>query len=244
MADYSRNITGAEAVIQVMESMGLGAPSSVADSQNPTAKQMWRLASDLGMQLLDEGDEGWQFLNREFVITTSGAASYPLPEDFNEFVSDSQWNRTTRLPAIGSLREYEWQMLKARQLAGSTFTMLFRIENEQVTFYETSSDPQEIVLPYVGRGWVRTALGAYRDNLTMNDDVILYDSQMFKAGLKLAWLAEKKFDTTRQQAVFDDLLKKATSKDVPGRTLTLDRRSGGYPYLGAINVPSTGYGGG
>lgn len=246
MANFNRNITGAQAVIDVMEGMGLAAPTSVADSQNPTAKQMWQLASELGQRLLDEGDEGWQFLNREFTINTvPGTPEYDLPADFNAFIQDADWNRTTRLPAIGSLREYEWQMLKARQLAGTTFTMLFRIESNKVVFYETPSTAQEIVLPYVSRAWVRAADGiTYRDELQQNDDIILFDPQLFKAGLKLDWMAEKKFDTTRQQAVFDDLLMKALSKDVPARTLTLDRRGAGFPYLGVLNIPDTGYGGG
>lgn len=243
MADFERTITGSQAVRDVMSIMGLTAPASVADSQNPTAKQLWILATQVGQQLLDEIDEGWQFTSKEFTIVTSpGVPNYAIPDDWNGFIQDSQWNQTTRLPAIGSLREYEWQMLKARQLAGTTFTMLFRVQNGEVVFYEAPSTVQTIVLPYVTRGWVQTAMGVSRDNLQANDDIILYDPQLFKAGLKLAWMAEKKFDTTRQQAIYDDLLDKARGKDTPGRTLSIDRRAGGFPYLGVLNIPDTGYG--
>jgi hypothetical protein len=244
MADFERTITGSQAVQDVMKILGLTPPGSVADSQNPTAKQLWVLATQVGQMLLDEIDEGWQFTSRDYTITTSpGVPNYPLPDDWNGFIQDAQWNQTTRLPAIGSLREYEWQMLKARQLAGTTFTMLFRVQDGEVVFYEAPSTVQTIVLPYVTRGWVVAADGTTRrDNLQNNDDTILYDPQLFKAGLKLMWMAEKKFDTTRQQAVYDNLLDKARGKDTPGRTLSLDRRAGGFPYLGVLNIPDTGYG--
>ncbi len=239
---FERNIAGSKAVTDVMKGMGLPAPTSVYDSADPTAAQMWVLATQLGQKLLDVHD--WQFLSKEFEITTSvGVTAYDLPDDWQSFMEDAMWNRTTRLPAIGSLREYEWQMLKAQQLAGTTFTMLFRIENNQVVFYETPSTVQEIVLPYTSRGWVQKADDSLTDNLTANDDIVLYDSQLFKLGLKLDWLAEKKFDTTRAQTEFDDQLMKTTGRDSPSRTLSIGRGAG-YPYLGWLNIPDTGYGGG
>lgn len=242
MPDFERNITGQAAVTTLMESMGLTAPASIADSLDPTAKQLWKLATEVGQELLDEHD--WQFLGKEFVITTTpGDPDYALPADFNKFIVDSQWNRTTRLPAVGSLREYEWQMLKARNLAGTTFTMLFRVENNQVVFYETPSTVQTVVLPYTQRGWVRSpdATPIYRDNLQANDDTILYDSQLFKAALRRRWRIEKGFDTTRDEDTYSQMLEKAKTKDTPGRTLSL-AQGGGYPYLGVINIPDTGYG--
>src|SRR6478735_8966252 len=226
MADFERQSTAGDIVTQLMRSMGLNPPSTISSSQDPTALQFWALCNDVGRALLDMHD--WQALSKDHTITTLvGVPNYPLPEDWNNYVADAAWNQTTRLPAIGSLREYEWQMLKARLMAGTTFTMMFRVQDDEVTFYETPSTPQTIVMPYCSRGWVRTATGTYRDNVQQDDDIILYDSQLFKAGLKLAWLAEKKFDTTRQQMMFDTMLDNAKGKDTPARTLTLDRRAGG-----------------
>lgn len=237
---YTRNLAGSQIVIDVMKGMGLTPPSSVASSQDPTALQMWTLLSEEGQQLLTK--HYWQFLTAEMTInTTPGTPNYPLPTDFDSFIPDSSWNRTTRLPAIGNLNEYEWQMLKARNFAGTTFTMLFRIENNEVVFYETPSNVQQIVLPYNSRGWVRTALGVRQDTVTADDDVALFDSQLVKEALRLRWRVEKGFDTTRQQAVFDEVLAASIAKDSPGRTLTIGR-SGGYPYIGVLNIPDSGYG--
>lgn len=242
MADFERNITGGQAVSDVMEIMGLTPPATISTSNDATASQLWRLATEVGQQLITESD--WQFMQRDHTITTvPGTSEYDLPNDWDAYESDSSWNRTTRLPVIGALREYEWQALQARSLAGTTFALLFRIDNNQVVFYEVPSTAQTIVMPYTSRAWCESAdaTPVPRDNLQVDSDVILYDSQLFKLALKLAWRAEKGFDVGREQAAYDMHLKKCTGKDKVARTLTLDRR-GRFPYLGVLNTPDTGYG--
>lgn len=243
-----RNITGAQAVSDVLRVVGLPAPLSVADSQDATVRQMWQLATEAGQQLLT--DYNWSFLNRElFIETQVGQTGYPLPTDWDKFIPDSQWNRTSRLPMLGNLQPWEWEMLKARNVAGTTFALMFRVnplgENLTIQLYEAPSTQQTLVLPYRSRGWVSrmaTAPGdPFVDFLANNSDVVLFDSQLFKLKLKLLWLAEKRFDTTRAQMEFDQMLAKATAEDVPARTLSL-RVDGGYPYLGVLNTPDTRYG--
>lgn len=237
---FARYQTLATLVSSTLASLGLAAPTTIVGSSDRTAEQMVSLANDLGQFLLNEGD--WQMLDEDLTITTViGDATYPLPADFNGFVQDAQWNRTTRLPAIGSLTEQEWQMLKARQLAGTTFTMLFRVVDDEVEFYDTPSTVQTIVLPYKSRGWVRSAANVRKDSATANDDVILYDPLMFRLGLRLFWMESKQFDTTTAKAAFKSALDAAKSKDKPARTLTLNSNAS-YPYLGVINIPDTNYG--
>ena len=242
MATFERFITAGQAVIDVLKQMGLTAPSVVSSSQDPTVVQMWALVKECGQELLDEHD--WQMLMREQQLSVSSASpSYALPDDFHRYIEDSAWNRTTRLPAIGTLRKYEWAMLQARNIAGTTFAMLFRVDQGEIFFYESPTSAQDIRLPYLSRAWIVSAAGQKRDNPTADDDVVRYDPQLFKAKLKLRWLAEKKFDTTRQQDVYDDLLEKVKGRDSgPGRTLSLNRNAGGFLYLGYLNIPDTGYG--
>lgn len=238
----ARTITGAQAVIDVLQSMGLPAPQSISDSQDPTVRQMWALATEVGQMLLTEFD--WQILGKEWVINlgvTPGPA-FDLPADLQKFYVDAQWNRTTRLPMLGSLTEQEWQMIKARNLDGTTFALLFRVDSGKMELQQTVSSAQTIVLPYMSRNWVREpATSNGRDYLVANDDIILFDPQLFKAKLKLEWLAEKKFDTTRQNDIYTSLLEAAKNIDRPARTLSM-KPGGDYPYLGILNVPDTRYG--
>lgn len=237
---FTRRITAGEAVRKVMKPLGLTPPENIAESQDPNAVLFWELATRAGQRLISEGE--WQFLDREQEITTVvGQSQYDLPEDFDRYKPDTQWNRTTRLPAVGSLSEADWQMLKARQLEGTTFTMLFRVADDKIEFYDTPSTEQLIVLPYVGRGWVRRPDDSLSDYVNTDEDVVRFDSQLFQAALRLEWDIEKKFDTSASTQAYNTALSAAMAKDAPARTLTMNRM-GGYPYLGVINIPDTGYG--
>jgi hypothetical protein len=240
MPNFARKITGQTAVADTLRILGLPATTSAASSQDRTVQQLWQLASEVGQQLIDMF--AWQFLMAEFSITTvPGTTRYSFPEDFDSFVNDASWNRTQRLPAIGSLTEVEWQTLKARNLGGTTFAMMYIIANEAVEFYDVGSTAQLVVLPYNSRGLVRSATGVYRDTLQADDDVILYDPQLFKVALKLAWQTAKGFDTTGTNFEMARVLAAAKDKDAPSRTLSLRQGADGI-LLNQINIPDTNYG--
>lgn len=241
-------ITAYDAIAQTMRSMGLAAPEpSIYFSQDPTVIQFLQLANDAGQQLVDDHD--WRALDNEVDVTlTPGQAVYPLSTwapGMNKIIADAQWNRTTRLPVIGSLQEWEWQMLKARDLAGTTFTMMFRVDGDNIVLLNAPSTAQRLIIPYQSRFWVRSqgypVSYTPRDHIVQDDDQIAFDPQLFRQKLKLLWLQEKRFDTTAAKAQYDELLEKAKSKDTPARTLSL-RSNGEYHYLGNINIPDTRYG--
>lgn len=238
MALWGR-LTLSEAVTSVLQTMGLPVPNSIVGSDDAVTQQLIALATDVGQQLLSEG---WQFLDKDFEIITTAATQYALPDDFDCFVPDSQWNYTSRMPVVGSLTEQEWQMLNARDMGGTTFVLMFRLVDDQIELYQPPLS-QQIIMPYRSRGWVQPASGSPRDHVTSNDDLILYEPQLFKHCLKLAWYEAKQFDTTKLLKDKEKLLSAAKAKDSPGRTLSLNRSSD-FPLLGYLNIPDTGYGGG
>jgi len=239
VADFNRLITLSTAVSEVMGSMGLLPPIDTTASLDKTVIQMRYLANKVGLELMNENS--WQVLNKNFTIVTDGVTkTYDLPVDFDHFFQDAAWNQTNRLPAIGSLTNQEWAQITARNLGGTTFAYLYIVQNDQLTFFSVGTEPQTLVLPYISRGWVRSAAGTLKDNLSVNDDVILYDPALFKAALKRAWLMDKGFDSTAANIAYKDALDAATGKEAPSRTLTL--RAMQYPYLSVVNLPFTGYG--
>lgn len=232
--------TLSDCVTQVMKSLGLVPPNSIVGSADATANQMVALATEVGQQLTTEHD--WQMLDREMtLVTVIGQTEYTLPLDFDRFYSDASWNHTTRLPAVGSLTQQEWQMLKARQLAGTTFTMLYIVTDGKIVLYDTPSSVQTIVLPYRSNGWVRKADASYSNEVLANDDIILFDSLLFRTALRIAWMNAKQFDTSALTPGYERMLQSAKGKDKPARTLSL-AGTAKYPYLGVINIPDTGYG--
>lgn len=238
-ASYTRTLTAQEAIESVMRSAGLAVPPSIVGSSDKTAVQMLELATDVGQTLMDEAN--WSFAVAEMTITTEiGTVLYALPDDFNGFVSDAAWNMTTQIPAVGSIPQNEWQELQARLTNGMTLTELFRVYRDQVELHTTPTAEQTIVLPYHSRAWITQADTTRADHIQADDDAILHDPQLFKTGLKLAWYVSKGFDTTRLQYSFMRRLSAAKAKDTPARTLSLAPSRSAY--LGAANIPDTGYG--
>lgn len=203
-----------------MRTLGLNPPSSFAGSSDKTAAQFWTLATEVGQSLMDM--HKWQVLNNTLTITiVGGTSTYDLPSDFNGFVSDADWNRSRGTAVIGSLEEFEWQELAAVVGNGSTINLMFRVKDDQVEFRGLPTAGQQIVMPYNSRGWVKTAGGVYKDNLELDDDVILLDPTLFKVALRRMWMDVKQFDTTKVEREYMRALLFAKSKDKPGRTLSL-----------------------
>ena len=157
--------------------------------------------------------------------------------------NDTIVSRTSKLPAIGSLTQPEWQEIKARSLGGTTIALLYQVSTEKVVFYSVPSVTNTLVFPYNSRGWARAVNGTtYRDNLQANDDVILYDPQLFKVALKRAWFQAKRFDMAAVNIEYKRALDNAKAKDTVARTLTLDRGGTQRGLLGGLNIPETGFG--
>ena len=69
----------------------------------------------------------WPELTKEYTFTlSSGVASYALPSDFNTFVAETYWNRTSAWP-ITSVNSSEWQGYKSG-LVASIPRQRFRIK--------------------------------------------------------------------------------------------------------------------
>jgi hypothetical protein len=240
MADYQRLLTVQDAVSRVLGSFGLPTPGSVFDSQDANVIQMRTLANDVGQELIGEAE--WQVLGRDHTIVTDPLLTkYALPSDFDRYITDSQWNYTSRLPAVGSVSTQDWQALKARSLGGTLIATMFRIDQDQVELYATPPNSQTLVFPYVSRSWVRTSQGVFRDNVQSNDDTIMFDSALFRTALTLAWMTRKGMDTTDASQKFTALLSSAKGKDSPSSATSIVP-GGGIPLLGVLNLPGTGYG--
>lgn len=87
--------------------------------------------------------------------------------------------------------------------------------------------------------WAYTS-AAGADTVTANGDTILFDSQMVKDALKLAWKLEKGLDASAAQGAFNDSLSKAKSADTVAPILYFNRPTFTEPLLGPWNLPING----
>lgn len=246
MALFNKNSTALDIIQNALGQLALPVPTAaVSASNDETAQQMVRLLQWCGRRLLKPtATHRWQQLRKTWQLTTTSDTQYALPDDWDSFEDLTGWNFTSRLPMLGPATDPQWQCLKARNLGSSTISVIYRVRENLFEIYNTFSDAQDLRIDYSSRAWVRDATvpTEYRDYIDADDDVILYDTELITAKLKLAFLTAKGFDTTAAQAEYNELEEQAIDADADAPVLQV-ARSDTYPLISTqFNTPDTGYG--
>jgi hypothetical protein len=244
----SKNPTALEVVQSVLGQLALPVPqAAITAVGDETAQQMLRLLTWAGRRLVKPTRmHRWQQLMRTWQLTTvPNTTTYALPVDWDSFADLTGWNFTSRLPMLGPANGPQWQCLKARNLGGSTISMVYRTRAGLFEIFNSPSQPQDLRIDYSSRGWVQDAASPteFRDYIDSDDDRVLYDSELITARVKLLFLLAKGFDTTAAQSEYDDAEEAAICADADAPVLTVGRGDT-YPLISTqFNVPDTGYGG-
>ncbi|MDB5441100.1 MAG: hypothetical protein JWM33_3527, partial [Caulobacteraceae bacterium] len=94
--------------------MSLTVPSAVVTSTDPQVLQLWELANEEGESLARDFD--WQALRKEQVVAASATPDQPgwLPADFDRFVAETGFDRSSRRPLSGPISPRQWQAMQAQ----------------------------------------------------------------------------------------------------------------------------------
>jgi hypothetical protein len=244
MSNINRRITALQAIQRAAGVMGLVQPSTAVGNSDALVTQWLAILNELGQDLLEEPG-GWQFMKKTYsLVTAYPTLVYSFPSDFDSFVTMTGWNQTARIPLIGPLSEQEWQLLKARQLGGTTLRLQYRIAGDQLEFYYLPTAAQTLAISYKSRGWVQDATTSttFKDLITADGDVLEYDPRMLITGLIYKWREAKGFDTTSSGANYLAAKNAAKNADVPGNDVRLDSGNSAFPYLGYLNMADTNFG--
>jgi hypothetical protein len=241
MAAYTKFSNVGTLMTGILQDMGLSVPSAFFGNTDVTISQVLRIMQNIGQELCMAYD--WQFLHKEYTITTDGVATqYDLPADWNDFVNSTFWNKSTALPVIGPLTPQVWRLLKARLLGGNTISLQYRIVGNKIVFYYAPGAGQELQIDYYSRGWLQSATDqTFRDNIQADSDIAYFDPRIISAGVKLRWRETKGFDTTAATQEFEAMWNLVIGRDTPAPLLSIGP-SADYPYLGYGNIPDTNYG--
>jgi len=185
----------------------------------------------------------WEFLVKEHIITTVAAdQEYDLPSDFLYMVNQTGWERTQSNPLSGPLSPQDWQYLAGRDLVSSSIYTSFRI-NEGV--FKVYPDPipanLEITFEYVSRNWVLDGStgNTYKDSVTQGSDTPQFDRLLLSRFLKVKWLEQAGFDSSKAQSDLNQSFSLLQSRDKGSSILNTGRGGRSFPYLTA---PDTGFG--
>lgn len=232
-----------EIVVEACKLMSLSRPAVVVSSSDVKVVQVLAAMVKTGKELTSE--RAWQGQIKEWTIPINPLAPgpIPLPTDFNGFIPETAWNRTTRLPLWGPQTPQAWQMLKALGFNGTAFNVAYRIQNDALLLQQYPSTAQTMTVEYYSNGWLQSATDSsvYLLDPASDGDRVLLDDLLVIHGTRLAYLENKGFDSTVAKRDYDMRLVQVAGRDEDAPVLSLSRRSR-YPYLGVNNIPITNFG--
>lgn len=178
-----------------------------------------------------------------------GQATYPLPSDFNYFMSQTFWDRAFRWQLLGPIDAQEWQVLKSG-ISPTGPRRRFRIYNntfniDPVPGFSSSDNGSIEVAEYYTNGWcqstggingnIQTVWTADTDNYCLDDDAMIL-------GIKWRYLRAKRLSYDEEKRDYDLLAERLMARDGGSRSLPLNASASGIRLLNSQNVPDTGFG--
>jgi len=235
-----------EIVQLVAQAVGHPKPVDVAGSQDEAVLRLGWYANQACTELAIKCD--WNELTFPYTISIFNdyvgqpEKAFDLPADFYGFLDNTQWNRSTQLPAIGPVTPQDWQWLVVRQ-ALITTRFMWRLRNGQLWIKSPPESPQPFVFEYTSKNWCVDGLtGATKDLMSNNSDYHVYPWDVVVLLTRSKWLKNEGYDNKAAQDDFEQALAARMGSNLGNTSLNLVP-GGGYPYLNANNnAPDTGYG--
>lgn len=234
-------------VTNVAQLVSFPTPADPAGDTDPAVVQMVQAVNVAGTELMAMGD--WQELTKTHSISIQASPpgvaeqAFALPDDFYEFIDQTQWNSTMQWPAIGPVSPQAWQELLVRQTL-PTLSFYWQVRGSQLYILSPPTAAQTLTFYYQSLGWVRDADNAslYKNRAVKNGDIIQLDAYLVTALARVKWLEMKGLDSSAAMRDFQVNYenRKGNEKGAAVLSMAIRRR---YPYINAIsNLPDTGFG--
>lgn len=220
-------------ITDVCAQLSLPQPTAVVGSTDSQVQQLLALANKAGRELAR--DTAWQVLltQQTFTTTASPTQAAALPADFDRFVPDTFWNRTTRRAVSGPITPQVWQALQA-QPALQTVFLMYRERDGVFLMSPTPPAGQTIAYEYVSINWAKSAAAVPQAAFLADADTSYLDESLIEDSLVWRFLRAKGLDYAEEMATFERNKEKAVGRDGGSGALYLSST----PYdLNRANLP-------
>jgi hypothetical protein len=249
MAFQIVNESTLSAIVQNVASMvAFPVPNDPAGSEDPAVQQFVQAANMAGIELLTMYD--WQELVKNYQIPITSDVNgqkekaFPLPEDFFDWIDQTNWNATTQFPSLGPVSPQMWQQLLIRTTL-PTLSFYWQVRDNKIYVLAPPNSPQVMNVFYLSQAWVRDQDDPtlFKNRITKNGDVALLDATLITLFTRVKWLEMKGLDSSAAMRDFQLAYenRKGAAKGAPVLSMAKDFR---FPYIQPlVNTPDTGYGG-
>ena len=232
---------------EVATMVGLAKPKDPAASSDPNLQQLVSAVNQAAQDMFNLYD--WQQLVKRYEIEIFAdepgqrEKAFDLPQDFWAFIDQTQWNKDTRLPAIGPISPQMWMQINVR-MPMVVLTFLWQIRDDKLWIQSPPEKAQTLTFMYISRGFVKDADNPdlLKNQADKNDDVIFFDRYLTTLLARAKWQAMKGLDASSSMQDFrtNYEIRKGKRQGAPVLSTTT---GGGLPLLNMLtNIPDTGFG--
>lgn len=146
-------------VQQTCARLALPQPAAVVGSTDRQVQQLLALANEAGIDLMRDYD--WQAIRKELDYATLAQQQQAgfMPADFDRFVPNSFFNRSTRRPMTGPITPRQHQWIQAQPVY-STVYLAFIMRNNQFLIDPNPAAANNIACEYVSNWWAQSTAAA------------------------------------------------------------------------------------
>jgi hypothetical protein len=221
--------------------LALTQPAAVYGSTDGQVLQLLALTNKAGLDLAQS--YRWQALVEEHTFVTVNATIQPavIPADFDRFIPNSFYNRTTRRPLAGPITSQEWQALAANP-ALNTIYLMFRERGGQFLIGPPSIPPpagQTIAYEYVSAYWAKSATAVPQAKFLADTDAAYLDETLITDAVVWMFLRAKGLSYAEEMNTYERNLEQQQARDGGSTSLTLTPQTID-PYR--ANIPDGSFG--
>ena len=172
---------------QVADEIGVGRPSALFGSNEPTARRLLAAANGAGQDLYRA--HKWSILEREYEFSTSADVdNYAVPDDWGRPLSDTAWDRSTFWKMKGAVTPQRWQELRSGLGVNPALRRHFRLvvgplAGSILIDPVPTATGDDLVIEYISRNWCESSGGVGQAAFLADTDECRIDHELFRLGL-------------------------------------------------------------
>lgn len=215
--------------------LAIPAPLTVTGSTDTQVLQLYALANEEGHELARRHD--WQAMTAEWTFETVAAAIQPnaVPPDWDHFLANSFWNRTSIRPVLGPITPQQWQAVQAYPQINSVY-ISFRERDNAFLMTPTPAANNLIAYEYFSSYWAVAANGDTKAQFTADTDTTVLPERIFELGLRWRFRKSKNLDYAEDFRTYEQEVQKLEARDGGNTKLDITGRNLYNPY-GFPNIP-------
>lgn len=187
-------------------------PTTIAANTNPDAQNILRLINKVGHRLMLAYD--WNILRKEqtFTAVAGEEQTGAIPSDFNRFVPETFWDRSSNNLVSGPVSPVEWQGLKVQTFSSQNKKFIYR--GGSVFTQPELGSGTSCAFEYVSKNWAQNASSTAIASMTADTDTALLSEELIIYGTVFQWLEAEGQPFQMAKREFDQMLKQLIGNDM------------------------------